>query len=142
MLQEWKRQVDNYGLTSTFIFTGQVPSKEVPTYIGAMDICVAPHHGKTNQASPVKLFDYMASGRPIVASDIEVVREIIADSGCATLVDPDNTEALSKAIIALIEDNKLRMDMSYRGRLYAVHKYDRNNLAIKLFDKVKEIGHL
>jgi glycosyltransferase involved in cell wall biosynthesis len=139
MLHDWERQVDNYGLTHTFIFTGQVPLKEVPTYIGAMDICVAPHHSETNQASPVKLFDYMASGRPIVASDIEVVREIIADSGCATLVDPDNTEALSKGIIALLEDNKLRMDMSCRGRLYAVDKYDRKTLAIKLFDKVKEI---
>lgn len=43
---------------------------------------MAPHHRETNQAFPVKLFDWMASGRPIVASDIEVVREIVADPTC------------------------------------------------------------
>jgi glycosyltransferase involved in cell wall biosynthesis len=142
MRTKWETMVLEKGLRDHFIFTGHVPYHNVPNYIGAMDVCVAPHHRETNQASPVKLFDYMASGRSIVASDIEVVREIIADSGCATLVDPDNPQALSKGIITLLEDNKLRMDMSYRGRLYAVDKYDRKTLAIKLFNKMKEIKPL
>ena len=78
MRTNWGNMVHNRRLQDHFIFTGHVPYREVPTYLGAMDICVAPHHEDTNQASPVKLFDYMAAGRPIVASDIEVVREIVA----------------------------------------------------------------
>lgn len=141
-MSDWKSRASLKEFQGSFIFTNRVPYTEVHKYIGAMDICVAPHHKETNQASPVKLFDYMSCGRPIVASDIDVVREIMADSGCAALVDPDNSEALSKGIIALLEDHKLRMDMSYRGRSYAVDKYDRNTLAIKLVAKMKEIEFL
>ena len=132
MLTEWMKDVLSKGLKDSFIFTNRVPYTEVHKYIGAMDICVAPHHQDTNQASPVKIFDYMACGRPIVASDIEVVREIIGDSKCARMVSPDNPDDLAKALISLIEDIKVREDMGKNGREYAVEHYDRERIAKNL----------
>jgi glycosyltransferase involved in cell wall biosynthesis len=129
----WETIVQEKGLRDHFIFTGHVPYRNVPNYIGAMDVCVAPHHRETNQASPVKLFDYMASGRPIVASDIEVVREIVADSGCAVLVAPNRAEDIAKAIITLLKDDNLQKDLSVKGRDYAVDHYDRRKLTAALF---------
>lgn len=133
MREEWEKTIQIKGLQNHFIFTGHVPYRQVPTYIGAMDVCVAPHHRETNQASPVKLFDYMASGRPIVASDIDVVREIIADSGCAILTAPDKSEDLAGGILSLLEDRRLRLDMAERGRKYAIEHYDRKKLTKHLF---------
>ena len=133
MRTDWEKKVQGKALQDNFIFTGHVPYRNVPNYIGAMDVCVAPHQGETNQASPVKLFDYMASGRPIVASDIEVVREIVADSGCAVLVVPKRAEDIAKAIITLLRYNNLRKDLSVKGRDYAVDHYDRRKLTAALF---------
>jgi glycosyltransferase involved in cell wall biosynthesis len=131
MRNAWESMVKEKGLHDHFIFTGHVPYRQVPVYIGAMDICVAPHHHNTNQASPVKLFDYMAAGRAIVASDIDVVREIIADSGCAILTPPNCPEALAENIITLINNETLRRELAGRGRLYTRKRYDRKILTSK-----------
>ena len=129
MMDIWKNKVKKKGLQDVFVFTGQVPYKKVPEYIGVMDICVAPHKKDSNQASPVKIFDYMACGRPVVASDIEVAREIIGESECALLVSPEKVNDLAKGIISLIEDGERRKEMSIRGRQYAVYNFDRKKLA-------------
>jgi glycosyltransferase involved in cell wall biosynthesis len=135
----WGKRAQEGGLQDHFIFTGHVPYREVPNYVGAMDVCVAPHRQETNQASPVKLFDYMASGRPIVASDIEVVREIVADSGCAILIPPNKAEEYAKAIITLLEDDALRGDMGDRGRKYSLDHYDRKKITAILFNKANNL---
>ncbi len=132
MMATWKKGVNQKALQEAFISTGQVPYKKVPEYIGAMDICVAPHQKDSNQASPVKIFDYMACGRPIVASNIAVVREIIGESGCGLLVSPEQSGDLAKGIISLIEDEKRRREMGIRGREYAVSNFDREKLVESL----------
>ncbi len=136
MMDIWKNKVKKKGLQDAFIFTGQVPYKKVPEYIGVMDICVAPHQKDSNQASPVKIFDYMACGRPVVASDIEVAREIIGESECALLVSPEQANDLAKGIISLIEDGERRKEMGEKGRKHAIHNFDRRKIAkdlIKIF---------
>ncbi|MDQ5985427.1 MAG: D-inositol-3-phosphate glycosyltransferase [Syntrophus sp. SKADARSKE-3] len=129
----WNETIQKMGLKEQFIFTGHVPYREVPVYIGAMDICVAPHHRETNQASPVKLFDYMASARPVVASKIDVVEEIIAGCGCAVLVEPDSYEELAKGIISLLHNPALADELGNRGRYMAMARYDRKILTADLF---------
>ena len=133
MKAAWEKKAQGEGIQGHFIFTGHVPYREVPNYIGAMDICVAPHHADTNQASPVKLFDYMAAGRPIIASDIEVVREIIGDTGCALLTPPNHPEVLAENIVALINNEALRCKLAENGRRCAKEKYDRKILTKNIF---------
>jgi len=128
MMDVWKQKVNREGLERAFVFSGQIPYKKVPEYVGVMDICVAPHRKDTNQASPVKIFDYMACGRPIVASNIEVVREITNTNECAVLVSPEQSDELARAIIILIGDNKRRKEMGQKARNYAVHNFDRRKI--------------
>jgi len=139
MMEAWKRKVNEMGVEWAFIFPGHVPYKQVPEYIGAMDICVAPHRQNTNQASPVKIFDYMSCGRPIVASNIEVIQEIIGDSKCALLVPPECPDFLSLAITSLIEDNELLSTMSIRARKHAMNNYDRKRIVEKLFPAIEKV---
>jgi len=136
MMKTWKAKVSRNKLRETFIFVGQVPYKSVPKYIGAMDICVAPHRTDSYQSSPVKLFDYMACARPIVASDIGAVREIIKNNGCALLISPDKPDELAQGIKILIEDEELRKDMGEKGRKYVVEHFDRREMTARLMNKL------
>lgn len=140
VMNAWKNEVNQKGLRTFFIFTGQVPYREVPEYIGAMDICVAPHFKNSNQASPVKIFDYMACGRAIVASDIEVVQEIAWDSGCTLFVYPGYADNLARGIILLLQDENKRMEMAKKGREWVKVNFDRKKLAEKLILKIQKSG--
>lgn len=130
MMSTWQDKASQKGLQDAFIFSGRVPYKQVPKYIGAMDICVAPHKRDTNQSSPVKLFDYMACGKPIVASNIDVVREIIDQNECAILIPPDNCTELAQAIISLLVDQTKREKMGIAARNLVVSKYNRKQTAM------------
>ena len=70
----------------------------------------------------------MACGKPIVASDIEVVREITERSGCAVLVYPEQPDELAQAILFLFGDRERREEMGEKGRKYAVHNFDRSKI--------------
>jgi len=136
MRECWQTKAAQLGLERNFMFTGHVKYKEVPTYIGAMDVCVAPHKGNSNQASPVKIFDYMACARPIVASDIEVVREIAAGSRCVLFFKPESAGELSSGIVSLLQNPRRRKEMGREARELAINRYDRR----KIFQRVSAMA--
>lgn len=138
MMDAWKNKVNQKGLQDYFIFTGQVPYKKVPEYIGAMDICVAPHLKDSNQASPVKIFDYMACGRAIVASDLEVIKEIVGDGKCASLVVPEMPKEIADGIVELIECPEKRKLMGTIGRTLVVKCFDRFTIARDLMNRLSD----
>lgn len=138
MVKQLKEKIYEKGLNNEFIVRGPVPYVDVPYYIGAMDICVAPHLKNSNQASPVKIFDYMACQRAIVASNIPSVREIVKKADCATLVEPGNALELSAAIEELLKNEKRCMDLARKGRQYVVRHFDRQKITRKLLRVVNE----
>ncbi len=94
------------GLKDKVIFTGRVEHKLVPLYLKAFDVLVMPFPYTTHYAyymSPLKLFEYMASGRPIVSTDLPSVREIL-NEGNSILVKADDIRDLSEGLIRAIED--------------------------------------
>jgi glycosyltransferase involved in cell wall biosynthesis len=139
MMSTWQEKVNRRGLAWAFVFPGHVSYRKVPEYIGAMDICVAPHRSDTNQASPVKIFDYMACGRPIVVSDVEVTREIVGNRRLALLISPERSDHLSQAIIDLIEDQEKANAMSLEARRCAVDSFDRKKISENLINSAKEL---
>ena len=94
------------GLTNRVTFTGLVPPGEVIGLLRGADVLVQPITSSpyTRYASPMKLFDYMAAGRPIVASDIVSLREVVADGRTARLVRPGSAEALAEGIRGVLAD--------------------------------------
>src|SRR5207244_2353090 len=91
---------------------GMVPYAEMPKYLAACDVLVSPHGRQADGGeffgSPTKLFEYMAVGRPIVASAVGQIAEVLDDERSALLVPPDDPEALCHAIVRLIDDDCLR----------------------------------
>jgi glycosyltransferase involved in cell wall biosynthesis len=91
-------------------FTGYVDRREVASLLDRADVLVMPH-GATlvseRYASPLKLFEYMASGRPIVASDLPAVREVVQHDVSAWLVEPNDPAALATGIRRVLDDAAL-----------------------------------
>lgn len=111
------------------IIVGHVPPILVPKYQIAADVLVLPNlrGGKSRFTSPLKLFEYMASKKPIVASDIPPLREVLTEKN-SILIEPKNPEALSRGIKLAIRDKKLAEKLS-RNAFHDVKKYDWSNRA-------------
>jgi glycosyltransferase involved in cell wall biosynthesis len=92
-------------------FAGFRPYSELPDNQQAADVLVLPNTGKTavsaRYTSPLKLFSYMASGVPIVTSDLPSIREIVSERE-AVLVKPDDPQALAKGIERALTDDSSR----------------------------------
>jgi hypothetical protein len=74
-------------------------------------------------ALPIKLFEYMAAGMPVVASDFPVWRAIVDDAGCGLMVDPQNPAAIAAAIRELLSDDERAAEMGAKGRQAVLNKY-------------------
>jgi len=97
-VKEFKnRNIDKNNL----LILGHKPYSEIPYYLKTSDVLVLPNSGKTeisrNWTSPMKMFEYMVSKRPIIASDLPSIREILNENN-AILVKSDSLEALSQGI--------------------------------------------
>jgi glycosyltransferase involved in cell wall biosynthesis len=99
-----------------FMLVGFVPHKKVPLYLLSADVLVMPYTSRmtikggtvaSNFTSPIKLFEYMASCRPIVATSLPAVREILEDMKNAILVEPDNLGSLVNGLRRVLEDSVL-----------------------------------
>ena len=115
---------------SKFLFTGQVPYSEVPLYINIMDVCTAPYITSVGEISPVKIFDYLSCGKPVVASNN--VGSLLLNSGAVVPVPPDDPKGLAHTITKLLDKSKLRKTMGVTGRKWVVENANRENVARKI----------
>lgn len=95
-------------------FTGQVPHEEAPAFVAAMDIAVMPN--SNDFGSPVKLFEYMAMAKAIVAPRLEPVAEILEHGREALLVEPMHDVELAGALESLVDDEGLRKRLGAAAR--------------------------
>lgn len=106
--------------------TGFVPQSKIPVYLKAADILLLPYSGKHHQASttsPLKLFEYMASERPIVASSISNVINVLNHNSNAILCLPDSVESFIDGIRDLHADKDKTRRLAQQA-LKEVQRYD------------------
>ncbi len=96
-------------------FTGHVPPADVAAHLARADILVLPNPASaiaTHATSPLKLFEYMASRKAIVATDLPSIREVLTDDVNAILVPPGDVDAMAAAIRRLANDRPLRESLA------------------------------
>jgi glycosyltransferase involved in cell wall biosynthesis len=134
----WRDAVRAAGVREAFVFPGQVAHADVATWINAMDVCVAPFAGSRGETSPLKLFDYLACGRPVVVSAIAAVAEESRASGGCLDVPPDDPAALASAVRRLLADGALRQRLGDTGRAWVVRERGWDAVARRVLDVCTE----
>jgi glycosyltransferase involved in cell wall biosynthesis len=119
-------EVRNSHLSGMFTFTGEVPHATIPLYIAAMDIAVIPDFN--TYGSPMKLFEYMAMGKAIVAPDVPPIREVLEHGRTGILFPKGDVSQALEAIDKLIEDEELRNECGRRAyrKVMREHTWDQN----------------
>jgi glycosyltransferase involved in cell wall biosynthesis len=102
------------GLASRLTITGVVERSQVPAAIAAFDVALQP--AVVEYASPLKLFEYLYAGLPIVAPDLPNIREVLSDGENGLLFDPGDDESLRGALTRLLLDAGLRARLAARAR--------------------------
>ena len=130
------RQTTNVNKLSNVRFAGFIPHRDVAMYQRAADVLVLPNTDDYNlksYTSPLKLFEYMATGQPIVASDLPVFREVLCHESNSILVEPSKTKALGDGIKRLLGDEKLSNKISSKA-LEEVKAFDWDVRAKNIID--------
>lgn len=99
---ELMAQVERLGLTGKVVITGRVRHADIPGHIALFDIAVSPK--ATFYASPMKIIEYMAMGKAVVAPDMANIRDLIEDGLDGRLFSPGSASSLAAALSGLIAD--------------------------------------
>jgi len=137
------------GVEKRVIFAGKVPYAELPGYLGLCDVLAAPFSPKKDGQRaavferyglwwcPLKLFEYMAMGKPVVASSVGVIPDYL--EGAGLLYPEGDVEALAERLGRLLADGGLRERLGKAGRKQVVEKYNWTEVArqtLRLYEAI------
>lgn len=134
-----RRQIEALGLTGDVLLTGQRPAEEIPAYLDAATVLVSPRSTGTN--TPLKIYQYLRSGRPIIATDLRTHTQVLSDE-FAFLAAPD-PEAFGRAMLDAFADPARAARLGARAREIAETRYSdeayiaKTNLACSLLAGVQ-----
>lgn len=124
------------------IFTGKIIQSLGANYLSSCKILLSPHipnpDGTEFFGSPTKLFEYMAMGKAIVASDLNQIGKILENEKTALLVEPNNPEQIADSINRLLEDKRLAMKLGENARAAAVDKFSWDKHVNNIFNYIDE----
>lgn len=130
------------GMGRCVTFTGNIPNEEVQGYINAMDIAVAPiPKGPYFHGSPIKIFEYLAVGKPLIVSRFPVIESIITDHKNGILVEPGDRMQLADAILELISNRELKERLGKEGRRTVEKNHTWAENAARIVDIYRNIQH-
>lgn len=120
-----------------------IPHHEIPSLIAESDICVAPlglnDRNVTQGACPIKVLEYMAAGRPLLASNMPIVRELVREDVDALLFSPNDPDDLARQVIALLNDFELSKRLAQSASERALTKFtwhESQKKLVKVYEKL------
>jgi glycosyltransferase involved in cell wall biosynthesis len=146
---QMRAQTETYarqgGLENAVSFVGTVPHEQIPAWLTVADVAVMPYPKMAKELwfSPLKMYEYMAAGKAIVASRAGQIAEVLQDGETGVLVEPGDTQGLAQALIRLLNDQNERHRLGMNARQQAVEQHSWAQYARKLetlYRKVLEGG--
>jgi glycosyltransferase involved in cell wall biosynthesis len=134
--------VARHGMGDVCVLTGAVPQEEGPAHLAACNVLAAPHvpnpDGTPFFGSPTKLFEYMAMGKGIVASDLDQIGDVLRHGETAWLVRPGDADSLKEGLLVLIGDDGLRDRLGRAAREEVVARYTWTEHTRRIMEKLQE----
>ena len=117
-------------------YHGWISREQLALLLGSVRAGLVLHHPVPNEvdAQPIKLYEYMSAGLPIIASNFPLLKQIIKDEGCGLLVDPMDPKAIAAAMRWILDHPAEAEAMGQRGRQAVLREYNWDAEAIKLID--------
>jgi alpha-maltose-1-phosphate synthase len=116
------RGAGRLGVETTF--TGPVPHDRVPAYLAALDVAVAPYpEGDSFYFSPLKLFEYLAAARPVIAADVGEISHCVRPGETGSLYEAGDVASLARAVGALLDDPARAAELGARGREHVIAEH-------------------
>jgi len=132
--------VADLGVEDKVTFIDHVPPDRIPIYLSAADVVVLPNSARftisSRYTSPMKLFEYMAARRPIIASDLPSLTEVLSNEENALLFQPDDPKGLADCASRLLTDVELK-DRIVSKASVDVTGYTWRERALKIIDFLK-----
>lgn len=125
------RIVEELGLQSITSFPGRIGDQDLPTYYAAADVCVVPSHYEPFGLVPIEA---MASGTPVVASDVGGLQYTVVSEETGLLVPPRDVEAFAKAIERILCDQQWRSQLGRNARKRTQEMFSWPGVAAQLSD--------
>ncbi|TGO06693.1 glycosyltransferase [Serinibacter arcticus] len=121
---ELERLVADRGLGEVVLLPGRVPPAEATGWYEALDVVAVPRldTAVTRTVVPLKPMAAMALGRPVVASDLPALAEIVGRPGAGLLTEPESARSLADALALLASDPALRASLGAAGRAFASNR--------------------
>jgi len=129
-IEYWRSETQD---CSNVVFYGHIPHSKIGSFLQSVDVLVAPYqkevfvHGNQRNTvqwmSPLKVFEYMASGKAMIVSDLPVIHEVLQSGDNAFLCGPDDHKEWQSALLKLAEDVGLRKRLGDRAKTEFLAKY-------------------
>ena len=137
------KQIRKLGIEEHVTVLPAVPHHEIPALIADADICVAPlglnDRNVTQGACPIKLLEYMAAGRPLLAPNMPIVRELIREDVDALLFSPNDPADLARQVVTLLDDFELSQRLAESASERALTKFtwrESQKKLVKVYEKL------
>ncbi len=131
--------VDELGMRHVAFFPGRLSQEDLPLYYAAADVCVVPSH---YEPFGLVAIEAMASGTPVVASDVGGLQFTVVSEETGLLAPPQDVEAFCSAIDRIISDSQWRDKLGQGGRKRVETKFSWDGVAHQLSDLYTEISHI
>jgi len=135
--EEYGKIAKKFRVEDRCVFIDMQPTEKIPRYEKAMDILVIPYPDKPHFRDfgfPMKVYEYMASGRPIIYSKLDLVEEVIGD--CAIGFEPDNAKDLAEKIAEVQKNKAKSLELAQKAET-KVKEYTWQKKAEKIMDFIK-----
>ncbi|WP_026559746.1 glycosyltransferase family 4 protein [Bacillus sp. J37] len=128
-------KISMLGIKDKVEFKGKVPYQEIEKYLSEATIGIIPYLPVPNHlvCLPNKLFEYMAAGVAVIASDFPHYRKVVESSNSGLLVNPERPQSISKAMLTLLENESLAKEMGENGEVAFSNTYNWGSEEEKLF---------
>ncbi|NIU86108.1 MAG: glycosyltransferase [Nitrosopumilaceae archaeon] len=133
-------QIECLGIQDSVIMTGAVAHSQIPGYLASMDIAAAPYLDDENfYFSPLKIYEYMAAGVAVLASDVKQIRTIITDMENGKLFSSGDQDSLCENLQYLKDNKEMAKKIGNAGKK-CVENNSWDNIANKILDMVSGIN--
>jgi len=137
------KQIRKLGLDEYVLVQPAVPHHEIPAVIASADLCVAPlglnDRNVTQGACPIKVLEYMAAGRPLLASNMPIVRELVREDVDGLLFSPNDPDDLARQANQLLKDIDLSKRLAESAAGYVREKFtwhESQKKLLKVYEKL------